>query len=1000
MIKKEEIYRKTNGGLDVFKELWEDARRVIDSGSLSKPFKRRNEKHGSCYLKQKRGRDGDYWVATDFGDDQQGHNCFDWVIREHNLQGFKEAVAWIVTNLNLSVDDIREDLNKPEKVEYEATDLPNGRVVFELREDDTFTKHELETFGDLVTQEVMTALNWHPVRWVATVKDGKMRKEWAGENYPIYARECIITDKPERKSFWKIYKPLNAAKQFRFLISGQPPRDYVHGLYELKQSYERFKRQQEQQFDSDPTNEGKTLHYEKLNGAVLACGERDCANVKALGGFPVWLNGEGGELERWQEAEILKCVDVIYNIPDKDETGLRRGMYQALRHPDIRTVWLPSWFQRYHDARHHYRKDFRDFIELVENEQKTFNTLLEQALPATFWNRTLTKSGKERYEVNSVCLLYFLRLQGFHKLRDKTTGQSQLIRLSGNIAEKVTAQDISEFLISWSRGNEPIPGYGDKLSDKQPVAIQNLIIDSPRCQPAALEKVDSIELDFCSNTPTAQYFFFKNCTVRVTADDIKPFNLKESSALPFYVWKENIIPHDFRPLPTMFRCRNHRNEETGEDEWNVELPWDSVPSKCLGYLINSSRLYWQKEMEAPFDGHDDAEALRAAYRKDHLFRITADTLSDQENQWQQQTLCNKLFAIGYFGWGFKSPSRAMACISMDWKIDEMGECNGGSGKSFFFEHMLGNLVPTFRLDGRENRLDEDKFKYSGVTQDTRIILFDDLKRDFPLERYYAAVTGSLTVNPKHLSPFVLPFEKSPKLAFTTNYVPRTFDASTDRRLLYMVSSDYYHTRGPADPQYHETRRIYDDFHKDLFGAEYTDQEWNQDFNLMLQCVQFYMQQAPTGIRIQPPMENILLRSSRQAMAEKFYDWAQEYFSPDSNRLDCMLERKPVFEDFKTNYNVKDMTANAFFRKLKAFCDYCSYCAELNPGIYCAPSKPGHIIRRTTNPDGTLGEPTEWIYIRSNREVLKKIREQNKAYEQQIEAAMTDAVDPDDDTPFM
>ena len=79
MIKKEEIYRKTNGGLDVFKELWEDARRVIDSGSLSKPFKRRNEKHGSCYLKQKRGRDGDYWVATDFGDDQQGHNCFDWV---------------------------------------------------------------------------------------------------------------------------------------------------------------------------------------------------------------------------------------------------------------------------------------------------------------------------------------------------------------------------------------------------------------------------------------------------------------------------------------------------------------------------------------------------------------------------------------------------------------------------------------------------------------------------------------------------------------------------------------------------------------------------------------------------------------------------------------------------------------------------------------------------------------------------------------------------------
>ena len=213
MIKKEEIYFHTRGGLDVFRLLWDDAARVIDNGDLTKPFKRRqDERTASCHFKRKSGKDGEYWLATDFGDDQQPRNCFDWVIREFHLQGFKEACAWIVTNLNLDIYDIKPETNKPERIEVVETDAPNHTVLFELREDDVFTDAELETFGPLVTNEVMSDLNWHPVLWCGVAKDGKVRRSYSCDSYPIYARECITADPKtgeKKSSFWKIYKPLD-----------------------------------------------------------------------------------------------------------------------------------------------------------------------------------------------------------------------------------------------------------------------------------------------------------------------------------------------------------------------------------------------------------------------------------------------------------------------------------------------------------------------------------------------------------------------------------------------------------------------------------------------------------------------------------------------------------------------------------------------------------------------------------------------------------------------
>ncbi|MBO5626810.1 MAG: hypothetical protein J5953_13615, partial [Prevotella sp.] len=126
----------------------------------------------------------------------------------------------------------------------------------------------------------------------------------------------------------------------------------------------------------------------------------------------------------------------------------------------------------------------------------------------------------------------------------------------------------------------------------------------------------------------------------------------------------------------------------------------------------------------------------------------------------------------------------------------------------------------------------------------------------------------------------------------------------------------------------------------------------------------------------------------------------QYFAPDSRRLDCLVERNAAINDFRVNYNMKDITTNMFFRKMRAFVKYCSYTEEFNPDELCAQSKPGHIIKRKTSDDGLSGEPVEWIYVRSNREVLKMILEQNERDQAKLDVVPTEGVlFQKDDEPF-
>ena len=293
-------------------------------------------------------------------------------------------------------------------------------------------------------------------------------------------------------------------------------------------------------------------------------------------------------------------------------------------------------------------------------------------------------------------------------------------------------------------------------------------------------------------------------------------------------------------------------------------------------------------------------------------------------------------------------------------------------------------MKTVKLSGRNPKLMDNPHVFDQVTQHTDLLLIDDCDRYLNLGLFYDNITSDMTVNPKNNHSYTIPFDDSPKIAFTTNYVPSDFDPSTEARSLFMVFSDWYHQKTETN-DYYETRSIRDDFGKTLYAYDYSEEDWNNDINFWLQCCAFYLSVMETNVKPQPPMNNIIQRKYKADMGENFEDWANGYFSLESDHLDTYLERDVVFNEYTNYANVNRLTMQSFTKKLKAFCEYCPWVDCLNPAELCNAS--GRIQQRIDVTPG-VKKVKDMIYLRSKEGAEIEIKEPEQ-----------NTLDFEDDTPF-
>jgi hypothetical protein len=213
--------------------------------------------------------------------------------------------------------------------------------------------------------------------------------------------------------------------------------------------------------------------------------------------------------------------------------------------------------------------------------------------------------------------------------------------------------------------------------------------------------------------------------------------------------------------------------------------------------------------------------------------------------------------LGYLIHTFKDKTDQKAIIFNDQEIDD--NPNGGSGKSLMLT-AIGNIRKIIKIDGKAYNPSKNDFVYQRVNMDTQVLAFDDVKKHFDFEQLFSLITEGIPVNRKNKDEIYIPFERSPKIVITTNYVISGAGTSHDRRRHEIEFFQYFNSQ--RNPQDEYGKLLFDEWSKD---------EWAHFDNYMLSNLQMYLQNGLVrSISINADAKRFI-----QNTCKEFYDFVMD-----------------------------------------------------------------------------------------------------------------------------
>lgn len=214
-------------------------------------------------------------------------------------------------------------------------------------------------------------------------------------------------------------------------------------------------------------------------------------------------------------------------------------------------------------------------------------------------------------------------------------------------------------------------------------------------------------------------------------------------------------------------------------------------------------------------------------------------------------------ALGYLIHSYKDKTHQKAIIFNDQEIDD--NPNGGSGKSIMI-----NALKAFKnvvvIDGKKYDNKGD-FVYQRVSIDSQVLAFDDVRRNFNFEDLFPLITEGVTVNRKNKDEIFIPFERSPKILITTNYVIKGTGHSHERRRHEIEFYQYFNAKRTPIMEY--GKLLFDDWNTD---------DWISFDNFMVYNLQNYLQ---FGL-MSAPLENASRKRYIQDTCTEFVDFMDDY----------------------------------------------------------------------------------------------------------------------------
>ena len=200
----------------------------------------------------------------------------------------------------------------------------------------------------------------------------------------------------------------------------------------------------------------------------------------------------------------------------------------------------------------------------------------------------------------------------------------------------------------------------------------------------------------------------------------------------------------------------------------------------------------------------------------------------------------KAFAsmIGYMSTNYKDTAECPAIILSDEGADEEKR-DGSRGKTIMLAAFKEIRNYVFHDGGKEQG---DKFAFSEVTDTTDLVLTDDTKASFNWHEFYVRLTGDMKVEAKFSNQQTIPFEKSPKFLFTTNYIfnYQSGEGSTERRFAEYKFCKYFSNEHTPKDEFNG-RRLYDE-------NSWDEDEWNRFYSFIFRCVHIYFKNGLINVK--------------------------------------------------------------------------------------------------------------------------------------------------------
>ena len=289
------------------------------------------------------------------------------------------------------------------------------------------------------------------------------------------------------------------------------------------------------------------------------------------------------------------------------------------------------------------------------------------------------------------------------------------------------------------------------------------------------------------------------------------------------------------------------------------------------------------------------------------FRKFIENIGDN----QEDRIKSLRSTIGFLMSGYKDPGFCPSVILNDEVVTEDPE--GGTGKGLFVQ-AISMMKKVASIDGKKFSFDS-QFAFQTVTTDTQVVCFDDAMKNFNFERLFSVITEGITIEKKNKDAIKIPFNFSPKIVITTNYMIRGRGNSFARRKWELEFKQRYNINfTPVD-----------EFGKRFFD-EWDEDEWCTFDNYMISNLQFYLNEG----LVKSKFNNLGIKDLATETCHEFVEWLG--LLDGSSASDLIAYDKKIFKNDLYQEFIQDnpdfaprakmtISLSAFYKWLRYFANY-------------------------------------------------------------------------------